>query len=206
MLPLKLRLKIFSKLAQAVPGSPASPASPTSPASPNSPNAPTQPASTTSQTLQPPPAFNVASGPWAWVRMRYNAATVGYLQTIMNAVNTVMHYATDGKFNLAKNQNNLGGIDSSATGSTDGKNSILLAQSFYKTFLNNGNDFQPSAAQINNWVNTISGSQPLLNLSQLSPTGKAVQQLRLPDTFRQTILNNLGYIRQYNPVQPAQQR
>jgi hypothetical protein len=51
MLPLKLRLRLLSKLAQAVPGSPASPGSPTAPgdpASPTSPTSPTIPSSTTS--------------------------------------------------------------------------------------------------------------------------------------------------------------
>ena len=115
-----------------------------------------------------------------------------------------MHYTTHGKFSIAKNQNNLGGIDPSAAGSPDGKNAVLLAQLFFKTFLNGGQDFQPNAAQISGWVNNIKGSQPLLNLSQLNPTGPAAQQLKLSDSLRQTIINNLDYIVRANPIQTAQ--
>lgn len=197
MLPLKFRLKMLNKLAQAVPTAPASPASPTSP------TAPTTPSSDTAKAVQPPPSFNIASGPWAWVTRSYNAPTVGYLNTIFGMLNTLMHYSTNGEHNMVKNQNNLASVDASGAKSVDGKNAILLAQLFYKYFLNNGQPFRPHAAQINYWANTISNSQPLLNLSKLNPTGPAAQQMRLNDTFRQSILNTLGYIRQYNPVQPA---
>lgn len=203
MLPLKLRKRILNKLAQAVPGAPASPASPTSPTSPN---APTEPVSTTAQAIPPAPDFNVVSGPWAWVGGAYNSPTVGFLTTIMSMVNTVLHYSTQGKYNLSKNQNNIGSLDSSSTGTADGKNAVLLAQLLYKTFINNGQAIMPTATQINTWADSIVNSQPLMALSQLNPTGQASQQMRLPDSFRQTIVNNLGYIKQYNPVQPQQQR
>ena len=204
MLPLKLRLKLLNKLAQAVPGAPASPASPSSPASPASTTSPT---STTDQaTVQPPPSFNVASGAWAWITGVYNPATIRYLTIIFSMLNNAMQYSTNGKFNLAKDQNNVANLDPSGVGSTDGKNIILLTQSFYKTFINSGNTFKPTAAQINGWATTIGNSQPLLNLSQLSPTGPLAQQMKLSDSFRQTLLNNLDYIKQNNPVQPQQKQ
>jgi hypothetical protein len=206
MLSPKLRRKLLLKWAQAVPGapsapgSPSSPASPTSPGSPDSPSATTTPESTTNQTTQPPPSFNMTSGPWAWITGVYNPATIGYLTHIFSLLNSVMHYATQGQHNLVRDQNSLGSLDASQY-NPDGKNSILLAQLFYKTFVNNGNPFRPTVAQINTWANTITNSQPLLNLSQLNPTGPAAQQMKLSDSLRQTIINNLAYIRQYNPVQ-----
>ncbi len=199
-LPLKLRLKILNKLAQTVPGAPASPASPTAPSSP------TTPESTTEKVLPPPPSFTAASGPWAWMTNAYNPATVGYLSTIFGLIHTLMHYTTDGKHNLARDQNNVASLDPSGQPSVDGKNTILLAQLMYKTFLNSGQPFKPTAAQIHNWADVVGSSQPLLNLSQLNPTGPATRQLRLADSFRQTVINTLGYIKQYNPVQPQQQR
>jgi hypothetical protein len=186
-----------------VPGAPASPSSPSSPASPAS---PTDPASTTKPAIQAPPSFTAASGSWAWITRAYNPATVGYLSTILGMIHTVMHYTTNGKHNLARDQNGLGSLDPSGAGSVDGKNAILLAQLMFKTFLNNGQNFTPTAEQINLWADAVEASQPLLNLSQINPTGPAAQQMRLPASLRQTIVNNLGYIKQYNPVQPQQQR
>jgi hypothetical protein len=210
MLPLKLRLKMLNKLAQvagapASPGSPASPASPAAPGSPSSPASTTDPTSTTQPAAQPPPSFNMASGPWAWMTRAYNPTTVRFLSVIFGMLNSLMHYATGGDHNLARDQNNLGSIDSSQY-APDGKNAILLAQLFYKTFVNGGTPVTPTATQINAWADSISSSQPLLNLSQLNPTGPAAQQMKLSDTFKQTILNNLAYIKQNNPIQQQQQR
>lgn len=53
MLPIKLRLKLLNKFAQAVPGSPASPSSPSSPAAPGDPASPTAPNQPTSPTATP---------------------------------------------------------------------------------------------------------------------------------------------------------
>lgn len=203
MLPLKLRLKILNKLAQTVPGAPASPTAPTSPTSPN---APTEPVSTTAQAIQPPPSFTAASGPWAWITRAYNPATVGYLSTILEVIHGIMHYATEGKHNLARDQNGLAGLDPSGASSVDGKNAIALAKLVHGTFLNGGQAFQPTADQINEWANTVGSSQPLMNLSQLNPTGPVARQMGLSSSLRQTIINNLGYIKQYNPIRPPQQR
>jgi hypothetical protein len=199
MIPLKLRMKMLNKLAQTVPGAPASPASPTSPTSPN---APTEPVSTTAAVIQPPPSFTAASGPWAWLSNSYNAPTVGFLSTILSMIHTVMHYTTEGKHNLVRDQNGLGSLDASGASSSDGKNAIKLAQLIYKTFLNNGQAFAPTAADIHRWASMVENSPPLIEMSQLNPTGPAARQMQLPSSFRQTIVNNLGYIKQYNPLQP----
>lgn len=196
MLPLKFRLKILNKLAQTVPGAPASPASPTAP------TAPTEPESTTEAVIQPPPSFTAASGPWAWLTQSYNGPTVGYLSTILGLIHTVMHYTTEGKHNLVRDQGGLGNLDASGAPSTDGKNSIKLAQIIYKTFLNNGQAFTPTTADIHRWASMVENSPPLIEMSQINPTGPAARQMQLPTSFRQTIVNNLGYIKQYNPLQP----
>lgn len=199
MLPLKLRLKILNKIAQTVPGAPPSPASPTSP------TAPTTPDSTTEKVVQPPQPFNVASGSWGWVSQAYNSTTVGYLNVIANMINTLMHYSTGGEHSMVRNQNNLDSL--SVSGKTsDGINAIKLAQLFYKTFINSGQAIKPSSDQIQIWADSIANSPPLLELAKLNPTGKAAQQMKLNDSFRQTIVNNLGHIKEFNKPNPTATR
>jgi hypothetical protein len=212
MLPLKLRLKMLNKLAQAVPGSPASPASPSSPASPaspsspSSPTSPTQPGSTTTAPLPPPPAFNPISGPWAWIPNGYNGSSVGELSAILNAINGALYFASSGKYSLQKNQSNLGGLDPSGGGSTDSKNLILLSQLLFRTFLNNGQPFKPTPAQIANWVTQAKNSQPLSQLSQLNPTGPAGEYLRLGSSFREFMNKHLDLLAGFNRAQQQQTR
>lgn len=185
MLPLKLRIKILNKIAQAMPSLPSTTVNTT--------------------TIPAPPAFNPISGPWTFITKAYNAPTVQYLSYLLGILNTAMHYASNGQFNLQKNQNNLSQIDSSGLFSVDAKNIILLAKLFYNTFLNNGKPFEqlPTPVQIAGWAETISHSQPLANLSQINQTGQLAQQLnfnyKLDGSLRQNIINYLGYIVTYNP-------
>jgi hypothetical protein len=211
MLSPKLRKKLLMKWAQAVAGAPSSPASPTSPsspASPTSPGSPTTPESTTQNSLGPPPPFDPLGGPWAWIPSVYNPDTVRYLAYLLRTINTVLWYASQGKYDLGKYQNNINGMDESGTGTDNGKNAVLLVKLFNQTFLHNGQPINPPPhpSQIGTWVNTIINSQPLQSLTQLNPTGPAAQQMRLNDSLRQTIVNNLGYIRQSNPVQAGQEQ
>jgi hypothetical protein len=194
MLSLKDRLKILSKIAQQETN--ADPAATT--ANP----APATPAATTT----PLPSFNPIGGPWAWIPQRYNPNTVRTLSYLLGMIHTSMHYATNGQFNLLKNQNNLSSVDASAASSTDGKNLILLAQLFYRTLLNNGNEPKaaPTGAQIEQWAAQIASSQPLLNLSQLNPTGPAAQKMNLDGSLRQNLMNYLGYLKMYNPIEQQQ--
>jgi hypothetical protein len=190
MFPLKWRLKILTKIAQQAtqPSSGAATANPTQPTT-------------------PAPQFNPVSGPWSWITQAYNPQTVGYLSYLLRILSVAMHYATNGEHNLQKDQNDLGDVDPSGAFSVDGKNLILLAKLFYHTFLNNGKALAhpPTGNQIAQWVNTISTSQPLLNLSQLSQTGPLAQQLNaqysLDGSLRQNLLNYLSYIARYNPAQ-----
>ena len=192
MFSLKRRLKILAKIAQQ--------ATTSQPSSGTATTNPTQPTS-------PPPQFNPVSGPWSWLTQAYNQPTVGYLSHLLGILNVALHYSTNGAHNLQKDQNDLGDIDPSGAFSVDGKNLILLAKLFYHTFLNNGKAFtqQPTGNQIAQWVNTISTSQPLINLSQLSQTGTLAQQLnaqyKLDGSLRQNLLNYLSYISKYNPAQ-----
>ncbi len=185
-------MKIWEKIAQQT-GAPAT----------SQPSTPTTAPSTTS--VPAPPTFNPISGPWAWLARAYNAPSVRELAYLLNMVHVTLHYASNGKYNLLKNQNNINSIDPSGATSVDAKNLILLAQLFYKFFLNNGQPFTPTASQISTWSATIKNSQPLINLSQLNPTGQAAQTLRLGGTFRQTMSNHLDYLTQYNlpQSQPA---
>jgi hypothetical protein len=195
MFSLKSRLKILTKIAQQ-----------TGAAAVSQPS--TSTTSTTTATVPTPPAFNAASGPWAWIVRAYNPPTVQYLSFLLRMIHVALHYASNGQHNLVKDQNDIGSVDPSGMASVDAKNLVLLAQLFYRTFLNNGNALPqaPSPAHIGNWASTIANSQPLLNLSQLNPTGPTAQQLGLDGSFRQNMVNYLTYIRQYNPAQQQQQR
>jgi hypothetical protein len=193
MMSLKSRMKILEKIAQQT-GTPAV-SQPSTPAT--SPPAINIPAA---------PSFNPISGPWAWLTNAYNPASVGYLSYILHMIHVALHYASSGKFNLLKNQNNIASIDPSGAGSTDAKNLVLLIQTIYRTFLNNGQPFAnpPVGTQVANWARGVSESPALLNLSQLNPTGPASQKLRLDGSFRQNIINYLGYLVRYNPPQTQQ--
>src|SRR5277367_5207633 len=151
MLSLKTRLKILSKIAQQETNADPVPSTTNT--------APATPAATTT----PLPSFNPVSGPWAWLPLRYNPNTVRTLQYLLIMIHTSMHYATNGQFNLVRNQNDLGSVDASAASSTDGKNLVLLAQLFYRTLLNNGGEpaTAPTGSQIERWAAQIASSQPL---------------------------------------------
>lgn len=196
MFSLKERLRLLTRIAQtaATTGTTPTAASTTTPATP-------------APTIAAPPSFSPLTGPWAFITQAYNAPTVQYISYLLGLVNTMMHYATNGEYNLQKNQNDLGQLDPSAASSVDGKNIILLAKMFYNTFINHGKPFETPVRpeQIANWVATISNSQPLMNLSQINPTGPLAQQLnntsKMDGSFRQNVVNYLGYIKTYNPPQ-----
>lgn len=200
MIPLKLRRKLLNKLAQAVPGAPASPTAPTSPTAPN---APTTPASTTSATIPPPPDFQ-ASSAWGWMGEKYNAASVGFINSLVTLLNKALHYASQGKFNWQILRNNFD-VDASAAGGTDAKNILNLSKLVHDTYLNKGNAFpqKVTGTQIAAWNTAISQSQSFLNLSQLNPTGTIAQKMGNP---KDAILNILRDLARYNPVQPQQPR
>jgi hypothetical protein len=205
MFSLKERLKLLTRIAQtAATTTPETGATPTA-ASTTAPTTPTA-------TVAAPPAFSPASGPWAFITKAYNAPTVQYLSYLLGIINTTMHYASNGAYNLQKNQNDLGQIDPSALPSVDAKNVVLLAKLFYNTFLNHGKPFETPVqpAQIANWVHTISSSQPLMNLSQINTSGQLAQQLnsnfKLDGSFRQNVINYFGYIQTYNPQTAQQQK
>lgn len=186
MLSIKDRLRMLSKIAQQTPA-------------PSTTNAPPP---TTAQTISAPPAFNADSGPWAWIRQRYNSQSADIICYLLSLIHIAMHYATNGQFNLLKDQNSIGTLDHSAVAAVDGKNLISLAKLFYRTILNNGMVFDqaPTAQQIQQWADIILQSQPLLNLSQLNPTGAAAQKLGIGSSLRQTLITNLGYLKARNPV------
>lgn len=195
MIPLKLRIKMLSKLAQAVPGSPASPASPTSPTAPN---APTTPESTQAATIPPPPVFQ-ASGAWGWMGNVYNSNSVGLIDSLADLLNKSLHYASNGKFNWEKLRNNFN-VDASAAGGEDAKNLLNLSKLVHKSYLNSGNAFPQKVTgnQIAVWNAELQG---VLNSIQLNPTGPVAQKMGNP---KDSILNILRDLARYNPVQPQQ--
>jgi hypothetical protein len=202
MLPLKLRLKILNKLAQAVPGSPASPASPTSPTSPN---APTTPSSTQAAIIPPPPAFT-ASGAWGWMGNVYNSASVGFIDELVKLFNLALHYSSQGQHNWQTLRNNGFNVDPSGEKSVDAKNLLNLSKLIYSSYLNSGNQFpaKVTGSQVATWNNDVLKAQSYLNLSQLSSTGEVAR--KIPGNLKDNIANILRQLAQYNPVQPQQSR
>ncbi len=202
MIPLKLRIKMLSKLAQAVPGSPASPASPTSPTSPN---APTTPESTQAATIPPPPAFQ-ASGAWGWMNNVYNSYSVSIINSLVSLLNNALHYSSNGKYNWQTLKNAGFNVDSSGGHSIDTKNLLNLSVLIYQSYLNGGNQPQQKVTgeQVAAWNNATTQNQSLLNLSQINPTGLVAQ--KVPGNIKENILNMLRQLAQYNPVQPQQPR
>lgn len=205
MLPLKFRLKILNKLAQAVPGAPGAPASPASPASPTSPASTTNPTSTTAAVIPPPPAFT-ASGAWGWMGNVYNSASVGFINSLVSTLNTALHYASQGQHNWQTLKNNSFNVDSSGEKSVDSKNLLNLSRLIYTSYLNGGNQFPQKVTgdQVATWNNAVMQAQSYLNLSQLSPTGAIAQ--KMPGNLKDNIANTLRQLAQYNPVQPQQPR
>jgi len=195
MIPLKLRMKMLSKLAQAVPGAPASPASPTAPTSPN---APTTPASTQAATIPPPPAFQ-ASAVWGWMGNVYNSNSVGTIDGLAGLLNKALHFASQGKFNWEKLRNNFN-VDASAAGGTDAMYLLNLSKLVHKNYLNSGNAFPQKVTgnQIAVWNTEL---QNALNTIQLNPTGPVAQKL---GDLKNIIPNILRELARYNPLQPQQ--
>jgi hypothetical protein len=206
MLPLKLRLKMLNKIAQAVPGAPASPASPASPSALPAQPATTTPSSTTAATIPPPPNFK-ASAAWGWLGGSglYNPTSVGFLDGLVSLLNTALHYASEGAFNWEKLRNNFN-VDPSGLHSVDAKNLFNLSKLVYQSYLNSGTQFpaKVTGTQIAAWNNAVMQAQSYLNLSQLNPTGVVAQ--KMPGNLKDNIASILRQLTQYNPVQPQQPR
>lgn len=183
----KARLKILNKIAQQVQTN-------TPPSTPDT-SVPATPG------ITPPPNF-VASDVWGWLNNSYNSYSVSLINNLSNILNISLHYASNGKYNFQILRNNGFQIDPSAATTVDSKNLLNLSILVFKTLLNNGNQFpqKVSGDQISRWVQTISTSQALLNLSQLSPVGTIAQ--KIPGNFKDNILNLLRTLQMYNPVQP----
>lgn len=183
MLPRKSRLKILAKIAQQtdVPPSTSDTSTPIKPG------------------IASPPNF-LASSIWGWLNNSYNSYSITLIDRLISILNIALHYASNGQNNFQTLKNKNFQIDSSAAGTVDAKNLINLSMLIFKTLLNNGNQFPQKVTpdQIYHWVQTISNSQPLLNLSQLSPTGAIAQ--KIPGNFRDNILNLLRTLQMYNPA------
>lgn len=204
MLPLKLRIRMLSKIAQTVPGAPSAPsdpAAPGAPADPASPTAPATPESTTATQIPPPPNFQ-ASAAYGWMTNSYNSNTVASIDKLASIINMALHYASNSKFNLLILRNQSFQVDPSAAPSIDAKNLLNLSVLLYKTYLNSGNQFpqKPTGNQIHEWNSRIEQSQAFLNLSQLSPTGTVAQ--KIPGNLKDNILNILRELDRYNPAKP----
>lgn len=139
MLPLKLRLKIFNKLAQAVPGAPASPASPSAPGSPTSPNAPTTPTSTTQSPAKSPsqPAsamMNLAVGWTNWSQP---------LDRLIGKIDKVLIAGTKNKYNFNDLFQNRfpSGADTAFVPPDPTGDIIRFGRQIYQYVMNNGNSF-----------------------------------------------------------------
>jgi hypothetical protein len=190
MLPLKLRLRLLNKLAQATTGATESTTSPTS---------------TTTAVVAAPSGFQ-ASGAWGWLPNVYNAYSATTLDNLVSLMHTALHYASEGKHNFQTLKNNSFNVDSSGEKSVDSKNLINLAALIYHTYLNSGN--QPpqevTPEQIVQWNSQVNQSQSFLNLSQISPTGLLAQ--KMAGNPKDKIQNLLRELTGANPAQTQQRQ
>lgn len=164
-----------------------------------------QAAPTPTATLPPPPAVK-ATDLWGWLTRDYNTQTIGTLNSLVSLLNTALHYSSNGKYNFQILKNDNFQVDPSGVPSIDTKNLIFLASNVYRTFLNSGQEFKakPTGEQIATWGNGLINSQPLLNLSQVNPTGPLAQKIQ--GNIKDTILNYVRYLLMYNPIQQQQAR
>ncbi len=189
MFSLKERLILLKRMAQTqAPGNSALPQSAPAPAA----------------TLPPPPSVR-ATDLWGWLNRDYNTQTIGTLNSLVSLLNTALHYSSNGQYNFQTLKNDNFQVDPSGVPSIDTKNLIYLASNVYHTFLNSGQEFKakPNGAQIAAWGNGLINSQPLLNLSQVNPTGPLAQKIQ--GNIKDTILNYVRYLAMYNPVQQQRQ-
>lgn len=138
-LPLKLRLKVFTKLAQAVPGAPGSPASPASPTSPTSPNAPTEPTSTQAGTKNPSqPASSMMNLPVGWTNWAHQ------LDRVIAKVDRVIIAGTKSKYNFNDLFQNKfpSGADTEFAPPDPTGDVIRFARQIYQTVMNSGAPFR----------------------------------------------------------------
>lgn len=133
MLPLKVRLKILNKLAQAVPGAPPSPESPT---------APTEPTSTTAKPTKHPsqPAtamMNVATGWPNWVPQ---------INGLVHKIDVAIIAGTDQKYNFNDLFQNRfpTGVDTEFPPPDPTKDIIGFGRLIYQQIMNNGTPFRES--------------------------------------------------------------
>ncbi len=176
----KLRLRILKKLAQTTTQTPAP--------------------STTSPPAGAPPA--VPSPMTATLAVGYNADTIQPLTNLMNILNKALHYASDGKGNYQKIQNNAYTADDAK----DPAKSIgLVANQAYTTFFNHGKAHtgQYDAKQIGIWVDTLLGSTAYNNLATInssSPLAPKMQSATGGGSLKDAIRKELDLIKSKNPI------
>jgi hypothetical protein len=150
-------------------------------------------------TLPLPPSIR-ATDLWGWLTRDYNTQTIGILNSLVSLLNTALHYSSNGQYNFQILKNDNFQVDPSGVPSIDTKNLIYLTSNVYRTFLNSGHEFKtkPSGNQISTWGNALINSQPLLNLSQVNPTGPLAQKIQ--GNIKDIILNYVRYFFMYNPI------
>jgi len=164
MLPLKVRLKIFNKLAQAVPGAPASPTSPTSP------TAPAEPASTTGAHKAPSqPAtamMNLATGWTNWAQQ---------INKIVGKVDAAIIAGTSQKYNFNDLFQNRfpSGVDTEFPPPDPTKDIIGFARLIYQYMLNNGRPYSGALQhpEMRSRVNTLLSAPELQKFQQVNTKG-----------------------------------
>lgn len=171
MLPIKLRLKILNKLAQAVPGAPASPASPASPSSPASPAAPTTPAtSTTSITKAPsPPASSMMNLPIGWTNWAQQ------INKLVAKVDAALIAGTAKKYNFNDLYQNKfpSGVDTEFPPPDPTKEIIGFGRLIYQYMLNGGVPYRGplNHDEMRRRVNILLSSPQLQKFQQVNVKG-----------------------------------
>ncbi len=176
----KLRLRILKKLAQTTQT--------------------TAPSTTAPPLGSPPPV----PGPMtATLANGYNADSIAPLTKLADILNKALHYASDGKTNYQKIQNNA------SFDAKDNHGPITdiadVAKQAYSTFYNNGKShtgkYEPR--QIHIWVDTILGSTAYNNMATVKPGTPLANQITAitgGGTLKDGIRKQLQEIKDKNPI------
>jgi hypothetical protein len=168
MLPLKLRLKILNKLAQAVPGSPPSPASPASPASPSTTTSPTSTVAGPSKSPSAPASamMNLGVG---WPNF------IPQIDKLVAKVDKVLIAGTKNKFNFNDLFQNKfpSGVETEFAPPDPTGDVIRFAKQIFQYIMNSGVPFQGALqhGDMRNRVGALVQSPYLQKFQQVNMQG-----------------------------------
>lgn len=185
MIPIKLRKKIFFKLAQV--STTTAPAAPTAPASPAAPASPTTPDTSVAANEQmvnvnlgEPPDFN-PTNLYPTLTKAFAPNALGVINRLSNYINDAIFYASNGQYSLKNFYNVNFNFSPTMIPSTNRNLNFLamFAKEMYKELYNSNNAYTaPLNKELySNKINALLQSQYLNNLSQVNPNSQLAKKM-----------------------------